>query len=371
MTEIPFLRPELVPLESYEGYIREAEACRIHSNFGPLVSKLERRIIAEIYGGAGAGTTVSNATIGLILSLRLLARPRGRYVVMPSFTFAATPQSAQWAGFEPYFLDVDPATWALRPDAVLETVERLGDDVAAVMPYATFGTCLDLAPYRRLEAMGIPVVVDAAASFGATRDNVAFGLDFPGAVVFSFHATKAFPIGEGGFVYSGDAAFIGRLRRASNFGFSDRRVAEEVGLNGKLPEVAGAIGLATLDVYAEKMSRRIALRQIYLDLMRERGMFDRGWRVQECVGRIPHQFMPVLCPEADTGDAHGKSAAEAGVMTRNYFNPPCHRHPIYTRAAAANLPVTDALARRSLSLPLWESMTDDTVSTVLDAIAAA
>ena len=107
---------------------------------------------------------------------------------------------------------------------------------------------MDLTAYQSWHEHGVPVVVDAAASFGATAAGGHFGKNFPGAVVFSFHATKAFGIGEGGLVYSRDTDLISRIRQAANFGFSETRECVLTGLNGKLSEYAAAIALATLDI---------------------------------------------------------------------------------------------------------------------------
>jgi dTDP-4-amino-4,6-dideoxygalactose transaminase len=93
MREVPFLRPNLVKLDKYRAYIESAEQAHVYSNFGPLNTAFEQRVIQEIYCGSGAGTTVSNATIGLMLAIRLLGR-KGRFAVMPSYTFAAAPLAA-------------------------------------------------------------------------------------------------------------------------------------------------------------------------------------------------------------------------------------------------------------------------------------
>src|SRR5690606_27503528 len=118
MARLPFLRPNLVPLEMYERYLRSMEDRRWYSNFGPLNEAFERRLVEECFDGRGALSTVNNATTGLILAIALLKRAGGRYALMPSFTFAATPLAATWAGLTPYFVDVDSRGFSMDPEAL-------------------------------------------------------------------------------------------------------------------------------------------------------------------------------------------------------------------------------------------------------------
>ena len=142
-----------------------------------------------------------------------------------------------WCGLEPYFVDIKDDDWCMNEELIKELLEKLGDEVALVMPYATFGTNLDLKFYQRVQDSGVPVVIDAA-SFGTSGVNGAFGKGFTGVVVFSFHATKPFGIGEGGLVYSADKSLISKIRQAGNFGFSENRETTLQGLNSKLSEYA-------------------------------------------------------------------------------------------------------------------------------------
>ena len=370
MDKIPFLKPKLVEHEKYIHLLDGIDESRLYSNFGPLNTRFERRVIDEQFFGQGAATTVNNATTGLILAISLLKRSGARYAVMPSFTFAAAPLAAIWCGLEPYFVDICRDDWCVNQEMMAETLDNLGDQVAVVMPYATFGTNLDLTVYRTWHEHGIPVVVDAAASFGATVAGGHFGKNFPGAVVFSFHATKAFGIGEGGLVYSQDTDFISRVRQAANFGFSESRECVSTGLNGKLSEYSAAIALATLDVFDTKVSIRRGLYQSYLEHLEQANMLDDGWRVQEMRGQVPFQFMPLLCPEGRDNRECVAGLAARGIETRTYFSPACHQQQRLASAKAMPLHVTEEIARRVLSLPFWEDMTPDTISRITESLGS-
>ena len=141
----------------------------------------------------------------------------------------------------------------------------MGDKAAVVIPYATFGTAINLDFYQQIHNSGVPVVVDAAASFGVSKSQTYFGKGFPGCVVYSFHATKSFGVGEGGVIYSANTDLILRIRQAENFGFSASRETTLTALNGKMSEYTAAIALSTLDVFKQKIKTRQQIYTWYLE----------------------------------------------------------------------------------------------------------
>lgn len=362
---IPFQKPVLVGVEEYLDQLKSIEQSNFFTNYGPVNSRFEQRIIAEIYQGVGAATTINNATIGLMLAIAQSKRPGGRYALMPSFTFAATPLAAMWCGLEPYFVDIDPHEWCLNLSLVEDLVAQLGDQVAVVVPYATFGTALDLSGYERLQARGIPVVVDAAPGFYTTIDSATHGQGFSGSLVYSFHATKPFGIGEGGLIYSGDVALIERIRCAANFGFDQSRASGMQGLNGKLAEFPAAIAMATLDRFPDKSRQRLTIEQYYQDCLIEYAGAAAGWQQQVRRGIGAPQFFSILCPEGQSNAEIVARLATRNIQARTYFAPSCHQQPVCAACPRTDLSVTETLARRIVSLPLWEGMERRDVATVV------
>ena len=369
MSSLPFLRPSVVAPATYLHYLEQMQQSAWYSNFGPLNSRFEQRIIAELFGASGSATTVSNATLGLMVAIQAVKRPGARYALMPSFTFAATPLAAQWCGLEPYFVDCDPDTWCLCPQALAQAVALLGDQVAVVVPYATFGYAMDLAPYNALLAQDIPVVIDAAPCLGSQVAGQQFGRDFAGLVVFSMHATKAFSVGEGGLIYSASAALIATIRRLLNYGFDQNRSADLQGMNAKLPEVLAAISLATLDVYPAKVAQRMALFNAYTQAINSSGLIDAGWRMQSHAQAVAHQFLPLIAPAHLRNTDLVKQMASQDIEVRTYFAPACHQQPQFASCRHDGLAVTDQLAAGCLSLPLWEMMPQTAPATVVQALA--
>lgn len=366
MEYIPFLKPKLVPKQYYQRYLDEIDESRIYTNNGPLNKRFEERILEEYYQHTGAVVTVSNATIGLLLSISQLKR-QGKYALMPSFTFPATPLSAMWCGLEPYYIDIDPEHWCMDEHKLELALEKLGDEAAVVVPYATFGTQFDLAYYESLIRRGIPVVIDAASSFGTTTEEQDI-TSFRGAIVYSFHATKSFGIGEGGIVYSGDRELIQRIRRSTNFGFNEERSSGQLGLNGKISEYTAAVGLATLDVFPEKIKIREKIGEWYAEALNDYKLLESGWKIQAITGKIAYQFYPVLCPDDQENRYYVDKLQASAIQVRTYFSPPCHRQKMFNSHPRTSLAVTEDISRRILSLPVWEDIRQEQVDRIVRSL---
>ena len=385
---VPLIRPSPPPLSQAAARLREIEDSGVFSNFGPVNTRLEHDMVARLFGGEGACVAVCNATIGLMLAVQqAIGAPRKprrtRYALMPSFTFAAAAQAALWCGLVPLFCDIDPETWTACAADEERLLARYGSDIAVVMPYATFGYDLDLSRYAALTRRhGVPVVVDAAASLGtASADGRGFGTGFTGSVVYSMHATKSFSTGEGGIVYSANPDTVARLRQMCNFGFAAKpaanaprfgeptgdlraqsagsaapqpRTAIMPGLNGKLSEVGALLAHLRLDGYHEVLSHRAALMRGYREALPELTYQP------ELPGTQAHQFAPGLLPPA-LAPLRGEIAAalaEQGIGSATYFSPHLAQQDYFAEHGVGGaLPVTDDVASRIVSLPLFDSMT--------------
>lgn len=378
MDRLPLIAPHPARLSEMGDALRAIEERQLFSNGGPVVRGFEARATATLFGGEGDCLAVANATLGLMLAIRHAAGPRagtGAYALIPAFTFAATAQAAQWAGLTPLLCDIDPEDWAASAEAEARAFAQHGERIAVVVPYATFGTAIDLARYRDYAARGVGVVVDAAASLGTLdADGRQFGRGAPFAVVYSMHATKVFATAEGGLVHSGDAALIAALRRMSNFGFAGGRSAEGPGLNAKLSEVMGLLAEAKLDEIEGVAAHRMALDAVYRDRL---GGFaaERGFEFQNLRGSRPAlQFQSLLLPRAFAG--HRRAIIEMlraeGIGAGHYFSPHLAEQPWFrAQASFGALPVCDDVAGRILSLPVTDAMTEADAEAVCIALMDA
>jgi dTDP-4-amino-4,6-dideoxygalactose transaminase len=370
---IPFQQPEMPSIEHVSRYFDKSVGERFFSNGGPCAQLLEERV-AE-YLGVKHVVLCNNATTALLISVRAVfgggRAPRGtrRVVVVPSFTFAATIASLLWAGYEPHFVDIDPVNLHADPSSVRAAFDALGDRLAGALLCSTFGVAPALtvqeAWKRACDDASVPLVVDSAAGFGSI-DECGVPLGHQGAAeIFSFHATKPFAIGEGGAVVTDDDEVIERLRPLINFGFDANRVVSgEPGINGKLPEILCAFGLAVLDNFDTVVSRRRRLARRMADRMVEVA------RSQPGLAESAVQFVPVLVDPARRS-AVCDSLAKRGIQVRTYFDPPLHRMPAFAGVARQQLDGTELASASVLSLPMWNDLTEASADAICDAVLSA
>lgn len=367
--EFPLIAPRPPRLSTLTDGLLRVEASGVFSNNGPEVQAFEREAKAQLFGGVGDCLAVGNATLGLMLAIRQAvparcggAMPRaGTLALMPALTFAATAQAALWAGLTPLIGDIEPSCWISDPAQEEALLARHGDRVGVIVPYATFGTDLDLDRYAWLaRRYDVGVVVDAAASLG-TIDAAGrgFGTGAPFAIVYSMHATKTFAVAEGGLIHCGDADRIATLRAMANFGFdpsgsSGARSATLPGINAKLPEVIALMARAKLTEIDALCEARTAIDAAYRAAL-------PGFTMQApAARRQATQFMPLLLPPALIGHraAIVTALAADGVGVGHYFSPHIGEQPLFRDVAVIEpTPVADDVAARMLSLPITDAMT--------------
>lgn len=364
---IPVIKPNPPRLSAHVLELAELERSGIYSNFGPVNRTFEEALVDEVFG-TGHCLTVCNATVGLMVAIRQVIDhafgehrpPQRRYALMPSFTFAATAHAALWNGLTPLFCDIDPETWLPSQDAEDALLDRYRDEIAVVVPYATFGNNLDLRRYDRIaDRWNLPIVVDAAASLGSLDEHGrAFGTAFRWPVVFSMHATKTFATGEGGVIYCADERRLAQLRAMCSFGFEAPRVATLLGLNAKLSEVAALTALLQLQRFPRIVKHRQDLANAYRKHLPE-------WSSQQLRGiRQSHAFQSVLLPDSLASNRPQvlEALREQGVGASTYFSPHLAEQPYFARHSVTGpLPVTTDVANRIVTLPMFDDMTEEDI----------
>ena len=373
MHRLPLIAPNPPRLSEHLDALRRVEASGVFSNNGPEVRAFEAEVTASMFGGEGASLAVGNATLGLMVAIKQAAGmdpPPGTLALMPALTFAATAQAAAWAGLTPLVCDIDPDTWEASPVHEEALLRAHGERIGVVVPYATFGTAIDLDRYAWLaERYDVGVVIDAAASLGSLDEaGRGFGTGAPFTIVYSMHATKTFAVAEGGLVYSGDVGLIDQLRAMINFGFEGARSATLPGINAKLPEVLAVMARAKLQGIEPVCDHRAALDAAYRAAL-------QGFDLQASRGRRQvSQFMPVLLPAVLAGqrDAIAAAIEAAGVGCGRYFSPHLGEQPWFRATAQIEpTPVADVIAGRMLSLPITDGMTVADATRAADAFKAA
>ena len=341
---------------------------RILTNDGPLVRELEGKV-ADAAGVRHCVATQS-ATAGLQIAVRALGL--SGEVIVPAFTFIATAHALGWQGIKPVFSDIDRHTHNLDPAAVERMISPRTTGILGVHLWGRPCNVDALAAIARRH--GLKLLFDAAHAFGSTCAGRKVG-SFGEAEVFSFHATKFINALEGGAVVTNNDELAEKMRLMRNFGFEDYDRVVCLGINGKMDEVAAAMGLTSLessedfltvnrhnhDVYARGLAGIPGIRLIRSD---DAEQCNRQYVVLE----VDEQASEL------SRDELLRVLWEENVRARRYFYPGCHRMEPYCSSPPETgfaLPETERLAGRILQLPAGNAIGPAEIAVVCDLIRTA
>jgi dTDP-4-amino-4,6-dideoxygalactose transaminase len=361
---LPFFRPAKPPLEEVTRRLEPSYAKGMLTN-SALVRELEERAAERL--DVPHVVAVASCTAGLMLVTQALATP-GSAVAMPSFTFSATAHAAVWAGATPRFTECDVTSCQID---VEDAAKRL-DGVSLLVGTHVFG-----APCRPedVEALGrsagIPVLFDAAHAFGASHKGRPIG-GFGAAEVYSLSPTKVLIAGEGGLVATRDDDLAHRLRIGRDYGNPGDYNTQFAGLNARMSELHAAVALASLDELDDHLTTRRRLADRYRSGLAE----VPGVTVQhvDAGDESTYKDLTVIVDESVFGverDGVARALKAEGIDTRPYFWPPVHQQAAYfvDGKPAVDLPATDWVSSRVISLPLWRDMPEGSVETVVEVLA--
>lgn len=361
-------RPNIGNRESFMERMNDIFDRRWFTNNGKYVQEFERKLADFI--GVKHCIVMCNATIALEIVIRGLGLTGE--VIVPSFTFVATPHSLQWQQITPVFCDIDPETHNLDPRRVEEMITPRTTGIIGVHVWGRPCAIEDLTNIAKRRGLGL--LFDAAHAFACSHNGGMIG-SFGDAEVFSFHATKFFNTFEGGAVTTNNDALAAKIRLMKNFGFAGYDNVAYIGTNGKMTEVSAAMGLSSLeglDEFIEVNRRNYLLYRQGLDGVSGVRMLDysetekRNYQyvileIDETVTRLSRdQLVMILHAE--------------NVLARRYFYPGCHRmepYRSYFPHAHLLLPNTELLAGRVVSLPTGTSVSPADVAAICDIIRLA
>jgi dTDP-4-amino-4,6-dideoxygalactose transaminase len=333
------VRAQYAPLigELQEAFTRTLESGRFI--FGPEVTAFEEECAAML--GVQECVSCANGTDALVLVLDALGIGPGDEVICPSFTFYATAEAIARIGATPVFAEVDPVTLNLDP---VDVERRVTDRTKAIIPVHLFGRPAQL---EAIQALGLPVVEDAAQAFGAA------GIGSSIASTFSFFPTKnLFALGDGGLISVNDSALAHKLRLLRFHGSVGKKEFLYVGYNSRLD----AMQAAFLRIFLKHIARWNEERREAADRYRELldGIVDVP--VDE-PGHVYHQF----CVRSPERDRLAEALGAEDIATARYYEPPLHLQPALRHLgySEGDFPVTEQAARENLCLPLWAGISEE------------
>ncbi len=347
---------------------------------GPQSAAFERDFAQAC--GVEHAVALNSCTAGLHLALIAMGVGPGSEVIMPSLTFVAGAQCAMELGARPIFCDVDPHTFSASLETIAPLVTPRTRAIVA-MPYGGRPQGIDdLCDFARTR--GIAVLEDAAHGAG-TLDRGRWPGARSDAAVYSFYATKNLSTGEGGMLVTRDAALAERVRRLSLHGMSRdawKRYADrgswrydvvEPGYKYNITDLASSIGRVQLRRLPQMQARRDAIARRYDEALRDLPGITLQSSPERPGDRHGWCMFALLVDEAQAGidrDRVVDRMRDANIGTSVHYIP-THLMSAYRGLSTLPLPHTETIARRTLSLPLYPTMSDADVEDTIAALRAA
>ena len=326
---------------------------------GPMVEELEESLARFV--GVKHSVAVSSGTDALLISLMALGVGPGDEVITSAFSFVSTAEVIVRIGAIPVFVDVDRGTALLNIEQVVSRVTRRTKAVIVVSLYGSIPAMDELK--SRLDA-SIPIIEDAAQSFGSTYKGLkSCGISEVGCT--SFFPTKPLGcMGDGGAIFTTDDQIAKRAREIRNHGQARKYEVVRPGVSGRLDSVQAAVLLVYLDNFQEIMSDRFRIGGLYRDALDGLGVSQI--QVPQEVISINAQ-MTVLVSDRDR---FCRELKRYGVSTAiHYPRTLMSYEPINEKAKCGEIPDAYFLSSRVVSLPMFPELTDDELQIIFNAIA--
>lgn len=318
------------------------------------------------YLGAAQAVGVGNGTDALALALRACAIGGGEEdeVITTAHTAVATVAAIEMAGARPVLVDIEPRTFTLDPQRVVEAITPRTKAIVAVHLYgqpADLDALQEIAATRHLQ-----LIEDCAQAHGATWRGQRVGT-FGAAAAFSFYPTKNLgAIGDGGAVVTNSATLAAQVRRLREYGWERRYVSSVPGVNSRLDELQAAILRVKLRSLDAANQKRAALAEFYDQSLARMGLV---LPYRRCESTAVHHLYVVRSSQRDVLQEHLKAQ---GVGTLVHYPVPVHQQPAYAGRVGGpqSLPHTEQAAREVLSLPLYPELTREEARQVVTAVGA-
>jgi dTDP-4-amino-4,6-dideoxygalactose transaminase len=370
-----------VPLANIDFGEAEEEAVRkvVRSGWlsmGEVTQGFEQDF--AVFIGAKHALAVTNATAALHLACLVSGIGPGDEVIIPSLTFVATANAVRYTGAIPVFADVESLDWLNISPASIESRITERTRAILVVHYAGFAcdmpAIMDIARRHHLT-----VLEDSAHAIGSVLESRALGTW--GAIgCFSFFSNKNMTTGEGGMLATDDDALAERLRTLRSHGMTslswDRHKGHawsydvvDLGYNYRIDEMRSALGRVQLGKLPSYNPRRRRLTAYYRELLTELAP-EVQMPFSEERGTSCYHILPILLPAGTDRIRFMEGLKSHGVQTSIHY-PPVHQFQIYHddwQKRGALLPLTEEVAARQVTLPLYPTMREEQVEWVVQAI---
>ena len=363
--QITVTAPLLPNLEEFNALLKEIWDSKWITNNGSFHKQLEKEL-AE-YLKVPYISLFTNGTLPLLTALQAL-RITGEVITTP-YSFVATTHSIWWNGCKPVFVDIDPATGNIDPDAIESAITN---KTTAIMPVHVYGKPCDVKRIKEIaDKYGLKVIYDAAHAFGVEVDGESI-LNAGDMSTLSFHATKVYNTLEGGALVVHDADMKKRIDYLKNFGFAGETSVVAPGINSKVDEVRAAYGILNLRQVDAAIETRHQVAIKYREALRS----VEGITFMDDMAGVKHNYsyFPIFVDAEMYGmtrDELYEKMRSHNVLGRRYFYPLISTFSTYRglpSAAPENLPKAHQVADSVICLPMHHELSDEDVDRVLELI---
>ncbi len=329
---------------------------------GPNVHAFEQE--AAAYLGAKHAISCASGTDALHLALVAAGIGSGDEVITTPFTFIATAEAICYVGAMPVFVDIDPRTFNIDVNQIEAAVTPR---TRAILPVHLFGQPVEMEPLMAIARQhGLKVIEDCAQSFGAEIGGRQTGT-FGDAGCFSFFPSKNLGcFGDGGMIATNSDELAEKLKVLRNHGSTRRYHHSVIGYNSRLDEIQAVVLRAKLKRITAYNQGRRAAAHTYTGRLRElpgiTPPFEDGKGLH-----VYHQYTLL----SDQRDAIMQRLHDAKISSAIYYPVPLHRQEVFAdRYRNVSLPVSESVAERCLSLPIYPELESEQIHTIVDVIKA-
>ncbi|MFA6062371.1 MAG: DegT/DnrJ/EryC1/StrS family aminotransferase [Gallionella sp.] len=355
---------DFIDLKTQQDHIRPELERNIHRVLhhgqyvmGPEVQQLERGLADFV--GVKHCISASSGTDTLLIAMMALGIKPGDEVITTPFTFIATGEMIALLGAIPVFVDIDPRTYNIDPAKIEAAITK---KTKAIMPVSLYGQCADMDGINAIaDKYGLPVIEDAAQSFGATyKGKKSCALSTIGSTSF-FPSKPLGGYGDGGALFTNDDVLAKAMREIRVHGQDRRYHHSRIGINGRLDTLQAAILLAKLDRFDWEVEQRQKIGERYTELIST---------LQRSVGDAKIQS-PYIDPECTSvyaqytvhvanRDQILKDLNEKGIPTAVHYPIPLHLQPAFAGANynEGDFPISESASKHVLSLPMHPDVSD-------------
>jgi UDP-2-acetamido-2-deoxy-ribo-hexuluronate aminotransferase len=345
-----------------ESIDRRIQAVLDHGQYvmGPEIAELEASLAART--GAAHCVACSSGTDALLLAMMALGIGAGDEVVTTPFSFFATAEIIALLGATPVFVDICPATYNLNPRLLGAAITSR---TKAILPVSLYGQCADMDAIAEI-AGDIPVIEDAAQSFGATyKGRQSCNLSAVGGTSF-FPSKPLGCYGDSGACFTSDDALAAKMRMIRNHGQDRRYHHPVVGVNARMATIQAAVLLGKLEVFDAEVRRRAEVGARYTELL---GDAVKTPRIMKGNTSVYAQYTI----EVEEREAFQEAMKLRGVPTTVHYPEALHLQPAfdYLGLGAGRFPVAERAASRVVSLPMHPYLGESDLTMVADSVREA